>query len=118
MPAPIVAAGITAAAGLGGAALANRSQGKAADAQARANADALNFEKDKESRRRLEYDQAMQEYRQRYAQWQQQRAGLLSRYGVRPQQRLSLASFGRQPSPMTPMRPTSRPRSLADMGGY
>lgn len=121
MPPAVAAAAIGAGAGIGGALISSHSQGKASDAQARATADTLAFERDKETRKRQEYDQAMQEYRQRYAQWEQQRNGLLARYGVHPGGRPSLASFGQRPtqSPTTGQAPMFGPQGMGaqNMGG-
>lgn len=75
MPPVVVAAGITAAGALGGAALASRSANKASEASTKANDAALAYAKEQEAQRRADYERA-------YAEWQAGRQALLSRYGI------------------------------------
>lgn len=82
MPPVVAAAAIGGAAALGGAALSSRSSGRATRSQTEATDKALAFERENETRRRLEYDEAQQMAK---AQWQARenaRLGLLRRYGI------------------------------------
>lgn len=87
MPAAVIAAGVGAAGALGGGILASKGAGKAADASAKANADALAWEKQK-----FEEEQALQ--RQQWEAEQAQAAprralrdaylrGIAAKYGVK-----------------------------------
>ena len=75
MPPAIIAAGIGAAGALGGAALSSRSANKAADTQAQAGREALQWEKEKEAQRRQDWEKGM-------AIWNAGRQALAQRYGL------------------------------------
>ena len=75
MPAPLIGAGISAASGLVGGILQTKAQGKALDAQERANTQAMAFQREQAAK-------AEEIYKQQWDQWNQGRQALLSRYGI------------------------------------
>jgi hypothetical protein len=139
MPPAVAAAGIAAAGTLGGTALASRSAGRATNAQMKANADALQYEREREQARKAAYDQTMAQRQQAFDAWYK-RVGDegIKRYGVptgltipgtvgglgTPAPKSGAVPFG-APAPRAapmggpPMAPAARPQgaTLADMMG-
>jgi hypothetical protein len=120
MPAPIIGAGIAAAAGIGGAAISSRGQTRAAEAQERTASEALEFERER-YREQMELARAAHEAREaRMAPYRAAQADVLRRrYGV------DVPAY--QPAPFDPTAPPpqagapgmgAKPRSIAEFGGY
>jgi hypothetical protein len=79
---PALQFGLPAVATLGGALLSSRANNKSTDAQTDATNKAMQFEREREARRRQEYDRYQAERRRQWDAFQAQRAGLLKRWGV------------------------------------
>lgn len=89
MPEAVVAAAITGAAQLGGSALQSRSANRGYDAQAQAQRDALEFEREREETRRAEAEEIRRLQQEQYQAYQQYRQpfrtaahSILSKYGI------------------------------------
>ena len=113
MPPAIIAAGISAAGALGGAALSSRSANKAADTQVQAGREALAWEKEKEARRRADWEKGMQI-------WSAGRQALAQRYGldlgdVMPSE-AGAAPMGAAVPPGVAQRPMPTPGAMAQGG--
>ena len=75
------------AAALGGALIGGRSQNRAVEAEERARADALAFEREQAEYERTERERAFAEYQRQYDAWQAMRMALLKRYGFLEKER-------------------------------
>jgi hypothetical protein len=82
MPPVVVAAGIAAAGSVAAGAMGSRASNKATTASAKANSDALAFQREQEAGRRAEFDKAQGRYEQQWNAWNANRNALLQRYGV------------------------------------
>ena len=118
MPPAIIAAAIPAVATLGAAALGSRSQGKATDAQSRATAEALAFQKQQEASRRQEYDKAMTQYEAKWGAWNASRNALLQRYGIDIGSSAPSPAVSASTGPRPPGGPaTGQPAGMPQPGG-
>lgn len=81
MPPVVVAAGITAAGALGGAALASRSTNKATSAQQKANEASLAYTREKDAQTRADTMYREGLWQKQYNDWNNARNQLLQRYG-------------------------------------
>ena len=81
MPPAVVAAGIAGATTLGGALIGSSAAGKANKAQAAANREALQYQRDKDAEERRRYDLASARFQQRQDAYDQQRRALLRKFG-------------------------------------
>jgi hypothetical protein len=82
MPHLVIAAGIAAAAKIGGTIMESRAAGNAAKTQAGTADKALAFAREQEAAKKAAYDQSMKAYEAKWNAWQGQRTALLQRYGV------------------------------------
>lgn len=118
MPPVAIAAGIAGAFALGGAALQSRSQGKATDAQSKATAEALAFQKQQEATRRQEYDKAMTQYEAKWGAWNASRNALLQRYGIDIGSSAPSPAVSASTGPRPPGGPaTGQPAGMPQPGG-
>ena len=77
-----LSAGIGAAGNLAGAALGGKAAKSAAKTQAQTTDKTLQFAREQEAAKKLQYEAAMKAYQQKWEAWQAQRTALLQRYGV------------------------------------
>ena len=96
MPPAVAAAAVTAAGALGGAALANRGASRAAQAQQRAGAEALAFERERDAADRAERQNALRLQEQQHNAREAARRSVLRHYGIFTPD--VPTSFGGQPS--------------------
>ena len=85
MPPVVVAAGITAAGALGGAALASRASNKATDAQSQANRESLAYTKQKDARSEADALRREGLWQSQYNNWQNAANQALSNWGFNGQ---------------------------------
>lgn len=148
MPAPIIAAGaglagsiiagksknqnvsglagdiLGAGTGIAGSLFADRGSSRAADASMQANREALAFEREREMRRRQEYDQERSERRaqfeaneRRLAPYRQAAASVLAKYGVQiPLNEPQAPPMGAPPPPAAGVPPMPAPMDLGSLG--
>lgn len=83
MPPAVAAAGIAAAGSLGSGILSSRASNKATDASSRANAAALQFERERDAKREAQYRQAQGMYQQQMAYRNALQSMLAERYGIK-----------------------------------
>lgn len=126
MPASVVAAPlIGAGSSLLGAGIASRGQSRAADASMQANREALAFEREREMRRRQEYDQERAEQRaqfeaneRRLAPYRQASASVLAKYGIQIPMNEPAPSMAGAPSPAVGVPPMPPVNPFRGPNGY
>jgi hypothetical protein len=82
MPPAIAAAGIGAAASLGGGLIARSGQNRAISSQERTTNAQIQLERERDAARQQRYQASMEDYRRKDAEYNQMRRALLTHYGV------------------------------------
>jgi len=82
MPPAVAVAGVTAAGALGSAVLQNKSSKRATQAQERANAAALGFERERYGQENTYRQQALDDYTRRWNAWDAGRRAIFKQYGI------------------------------------